>query len=89
METPRSIRLYDPPDRVKLPHYVMWRVDGKQKTKAFKSQEKQIDFAKSLFGDVKKVGLDAFRLNEGEARSWRAFRLLIGDAPLMLRQRAG
>jgi hypothetical protein len=58
-------------------------VDGRRKTKTFKTAEKQIDFAKTLAGDVKQNGLAAFRLDEGEAREWRAFRAMVGpDADL-------
>jgi len=57
---------------------VQWRVDGKRKTRTFKTPAKQVEFAQSLAGDVKRDGLAALRLNPSEAREWRAFRAMIG-----------
>ena len=82
-EPPRGISLISFSQRPAQPYGVQWRVDGKRKTKTFKTREKQIEFAKGLAGAHKKDGLAAFRLDEGEAREWRAFRALIGaDADL-------
>ena len=65
------------------PYGVQWRLDGRRKTKSFATREKQIAFAKALAGDAKRDGLSAYRLNEAEAREWRAFRAQIGaDANL-------
>lgn len=75
---PRGITLIAFTDGRSKLHGVQWRIAGKRKTKTFKSKEKQIDFAKSLAGEVKQHGLAAFRLDEGEAREWRAFRAMVG-----------
>lgn len=66
------------PDRPERPYYVQWRIDGVRKSKAFPSKETQFEFAKSLAGDVKRGGVEAFRLNEAEAREYRALRAQIG-----------
>ena len=79
---PRGIRLYAVPSRPKRPHAVQWRVDGEAKTKTFKTVEAQETFARSLAGDLKQGGVAALRLDESEAREWRAFRADIGNAPL-------
>lgn len=57
---------------------MQWRVAGQRTTKAFTTREEQLNFARSLAGDVKRDGLSAYRLNEAEAREWRAFRAIIG-----------
>lgn len=82
-QPPRGITLVPFPLRPARPYGVQWRIDGKRKTKTFPTKEKQIDFAKALSGDAKQNGLTAFRLDEGEAREWRAFRAMVGaDADL-------
>lgn len=82
-EPPRGIRLVLFPHRPDRPHGVQWRLEGRRKTKTFPTREQQIDFAKSLAGDVKRDGLAALRLNPDEVREWRAFRALVGpDADL-------
>jgi len=82
-EPPRGITLVPFPLRPARPYGVQWRIDGKRKTKTFPTKEKQIEFAKTLAGDAKQNGLAAYRLDEGEAREWRAFRAMIGpDADL-------
>lgn len=65
---PRGIRLFAIPNRPENPFGVQWRVDGKAKTKTFATKEAQVEFAKSLAGDVREVGVAAFRLDESEAR---------------------
>lgn len=75
---PRGITLVSFPLRPARPYGVQWRIEGKRKTKTFPTREKQIDFAKTLAGDAKQNGLAAFRLDEGEARDWRAFRAMVG-----------
>ena len=83
-EPPRGIRLITIPNRPNNPYGVQWRVSGERKTKSFKTKEKQEEFAKGLAGDAQRNGVAAFRLNEDEAREWRAFRATIGpDADLM------
>lgn len=77
-EPPRGIRFVSFQDRPK-PYGVQWRVDGKRKTKVFPSREKQVAFAKELSGEAKTHGLAALRLDEGEARDWRAFRAVVGE----------
>ena len=52
---------------------VQWRSSGKRKTKTFAKAGQQIEFAKGLTADVKRNGVAAYRLDEGEARDWRAF----------------
>lgn len=74
---PRGIRLVTFADRPS-PYGVQWRVNGARKTKTFETIERQVTFAKSLAGEVRQNGLAAFRLDEGEAREWRAFRAMIG-----------
>jgi integrase len=82
-EPPRGIMLLSFPKRPGRPHGVQWRVDGRRKTRTFPTREKQIAFARSLAGEVKRDGLSALRLNPDEAREWRAFRALVGpDADL-------
>lgn len=76
-EPPRGIRFVTFQDRPK-PYGVQWRSDGKRKTKVFPTREKQIGFAKELSGVTKTHGLAALRLDEGEARDWRAFRAVVG-----------
>ena len=76
---PRGITLVKFPNRPNQPLGVQWRVDGKRKTKTFATVEKQIDFAKSLAGDAHRNGTAAFRLDDSEAREWRAFRAMIGE----------
>lgn len=77
-QPPRGITLLHFPKRPKQPYAVQWRVDGKRKTKTFDTKEKRLAFAQELAGAGKDHGLAAYRLNEGEAREWRAFRALIG-----------
>lgn len=80
---PRGISFLTFPNRPDRPYGVQWRIDGKRKTKTFPTRETQIDFARTLAGDLKRDGLAAFRLNPDEAREWRSFRALIGaDADL-------
>ena len=79
---PRGIRLIAFAHRPARPYGVQWRVEGKRKTKCFPTREKQIEFARAMAGDVKRDGLSAYRLNESEAREWRAFRAQIGTASL-------
>jgi len=74
---PRGIRLIEITDR-KSCYGVQYRVTGKRKTRSFASREKQIEFAKGIAGDAKQNGLAAFRLDQDEAREWRAFRAQIG-----------
>lgn len=84
-EPPRGITLVSFPSRPAQPYGVQWRIEGKRKTKTFPTREKQIEFAKALAGDAQRNGTAAFRLNEGEAREWRAFRELVGkDTDLAL-----
>jgi len=78
-EWPKGIRLYEVTQRPERPHAVQWRVDGKAKTKTFKTKEAQETFARSLLGRVKEIGVDAYRLDESEARTWRAFRADLGE----------
>jgi site-specific recombinase XerD len=61
---------------------VQWRIDRKRKTKTFPTREAQLNFAKSLAGDLKRDGLAALRLNPEEARQWRHFRAELGEANL-------
>ena len=80
---PRGITLVSFPQRPKRPYGVQWRLEGKRKTKTFPTVEKQVNFAKALAADVKQNGVAAYRLDEDEAREWRAFRATIGpDADL-------
>lgn len=79
---PRGIRLIELANCPKSPFAVQWRVEGKRKTKTFKSKELREAFARSLAGDVKERGVAAYRLNEEEARVWRSFRAQIGEANL-------
>lgn len=82
-QPPRGITLLHFPKRPNQPYAVQWRVDGKRKTKTFDTKEKRLAFAQELAGAGKDHGLAAYRLNEGEAREWRAFRAMIGtDADL-------
>ena len=76
---PRGIRFIEFPNRPTQPYAVQWRLGGQRKTKTFITREAQIEFAKTLAGDVKRDGLAAFRLNPDEARRWRQFRAEIGD----------
>jgi len=77
-QPPRGISLVDFPNRPSS-YGVQWRVDGKRKTKTFPTAERQLDFAKALAGDAKRHGVAAYRLDEGEAREWRAFRAMVGE----------
>lgn len=77
-EPPRGIRFVSFTNRPDHPYGVQWRIDRARKTKCFKTREAQIGFAKALAGDAKRDGLAAYRLNESEAREWRAFRAQIG-----------
>src|ERR1700694_3538259 len=82
-QPPRGITFVPFPLRHARPYGVQWRLDGRRRTKTFETKEKQINFAKTLAGDAKQNGLAAFRLDDGEAREWRAFRAMIGaDADL-------
>ena len=76
---PRGITLVSFPQRPARPYGVQWRVDGKRKTKTFPTIEKQLDFAKGLADDAKRHGTAAYRLDESEARDWRAFRAMVGE----------
>lgn len=78
-QPPRGITLVAFPLRPARPYGVQWRLDGKRRTKTFSTREKQSEFARSLAGATKKDGLAALRLDEGEAREWRAFRAAIGE----------
>ncbi len=75
---PRGITLVSFPGRPNQPYGVQWRLAGKRKTKTFPTVEKQLAFAKGLAADVKQNGVAAYRLDEDEAREWRAFRAMIG-----------
>jgi hypothetical protein len=75
---PRGIRIIEIPGRP-LPWGCQWRVTGQRKTKSFASRSKAETFARSLAGEVKREGVAAYRLNEDEAREWRAFRATIGE----------
>ena len=77
LKLPRGIRLILRTDRPRQ-FAIQWRVDGQRKTKAFKTREEQVIFARELAGGVKRDGLSAYRLNHNEAREWRAFRATIG-----------
>ena len=82
-QPPRGIQLIAFAHRPARPYGVQWRIEGRRKTKTFPTREKQIEFARAMAGDVKRDGLAAYRLNESEARKWRAFRAVIGaDADL-------
>ena len=77
LKLPRGIRSILRTDRP-CQFAIQWRVDGQRKTKAFKTREEQVIFARDLAGGVKREGLSAYRLNHNEAREWRAFRATIG-----------
>lgn len=76
---PRGIRFFDQPQCPELPFGVQWRVDGKKPKKGFPTREKREAFARALVGSVKRDGVSAYRLDENEARAWRAFRLEVGE----------
>jgi hypothetical protein len=78
-QPPRGITLLHFPKRPNQPFAVQWRIDGRRKTKTFATKEKRLQFAQQLAGAGKDHGLAAYRLNEGEAREWRAFRAMIGE----------
>jgi site-specific recombinase XerD len=79
---PRGVRLFRLGNRPDRPFAVQWRVEGRRQTKTFKSASGQLDFARSLAGSAEKFGVSAYRLDEDEARIWRAFKAQIGDASL-------
>lgn len=78
-QPPRGITFVPLPQSAKKPHGVQWRVDGKRKTRGFPTLEQRDAFARSLAGDVKAAGVDAYRLDEAELRDWRAFRAEVGQ----------
>jgi hypothetical protein len=78
-QPPRGITFVPLPQSAKKPHGVQWRVDGKRKTRGFPTIEQRDTFARSLAGDVKAAGVDAYRLDEAELRDWRAFRAEVGQ----------
>jgi site-specific recombinase XerC len=78
-QPPRGITFVPLPQSAKKPHGVQWRVDGKRKTRGFPTLEQRDTFARSLAGDVKAAGVDAYRLDEAELRDWRAFRAEVGQ----------
>jgi site-specific recombinase XerC len=78
-QPPRGITFVPLPQSAKKPHGVQWRVDGKRKTRGFPTLEQRDTFARSLAGDVKAAGVDAYRLDESELRDWRAFRAEVGQ----------
>lgn len=77
-QPPRGITLVQFPHRPS-PYGVQWRIDGRRKTKTFPTAERQLEFARALAGDAKRNGVAAYRLDEQEAREWRAFRATIGE----------
>ena len=79
---PRGIRLLHLLHRPDNPHAVQWRADGHRKTKSFRTKEAQEAYARTLAATVKTIGVAAYRLDQGEAMEWRAFRADIGDAGL-------
>ena len=79
IQPPRCITFIPLPQSAKKPHGVQWRVDGKRKTRGFPTLEQRDTFARSLAGDVKAAGVDAYRLDEAELRDWRAFRAEVGQ----------
>ena len=82
-QPPRGIRLLEMPGCPNQPFGVQWRQDGRRKTKSFRSAEAQVGFAKALAADARNIGTAAFRLDESEAREWRAFVAQLGqDASL-------
>jgi integrase len=79
-QPPRGIALVPYPNRPAQPYGVQWRIDGRRKTRTFPTRERQITFARSLAGDIKRDGLAALRLDQDETREWRAFRARIGSS---------
>lgn len=75
---PRGIRLFDLPERATNPKAVQWRIDGKRKTKTFRTAEEQTEFAKQLAGSVREHGAGVLRLEPSEALEWRAFKARLG-----------
>lgn len=78
-QPPRGITLVHFPKRPNQPYGVQWRLDGKRKTRTFATKERQVAFAKDLAGDAKENGTAAFKLDEQEARRWRAFIAQVGE----------
>ncbi len=79
---PRGIRFIPLPAAPLKPFGVQWWIEGRRKTKGFPSLEARETFARSLAGDVKSIGVAAYRLNESEAKAWRAFTAQIDGTPL-------
>ncbi len=77
---PRGIRLIELANCPGQPYAVQWRLEGRRKTKTFPTKELREAFARSLAGDVKRLGVAAYRLNEDEAKAWRSFRAQIGES---------
>jgi site-specific recombinase XerC len=81
-QPPRGIVYFLRPKCPARAFAVQWRVEGVRREKGFRTKADRETFARSLAGDVKSIGVSAYRLDESEARAWRAFVAEVSPASL-------
>ena len=83
LSKPQRVKVYDVEDRSKKrptpnPHIVKWRVDGRDKTRAFPSKDAAEDFRARLI--VARNSAEKFDTTTGEPIAWRSTPTLLSYA---------